>query len=69
MPTFTRAQRLAELDQHNAQMLVRIARETSTSDLPIRAVRGATPGGDPIALRGIPAIGRGVTGAIRGTRP
>lgn len=25
--------------------------------------------GDPIALRGIPAIGRGVGGAIEGTRP
>lgn len=25
--------------------------------------------GDTIALRGIPAIGRGVTGAINGTKP
>lgn len=25
--------------------------------------------GDPIALRGIPAIGRGVGGAVRGTSP
>lgn len=29
----------------------------------------ATAGGDPVRLRGIPAIGRNVTGAIRGTDP
>ena len=30
---------------------------------------GATAGGDERRLRGIPAIGRGCGGAIRGTRP
>lgn len=30
---------------------------------------GATAAGDERKLRGIPAIGRGVTGAIRNTRP
>lgn len=30
---------------------------------------GATAGGDNTRLRGIPAIGRGVTGAINGTNP
>ena len=35
--------------------------------MPIRPV---VPGGDPVALRGIPAVGvRGVGGAIRGTSP
>ena len=29
----------------------------------------ATTGGDPLLLRGIPAIGRSVAGAIRGTDP
>lgn len=31
--------------------------------------RAATPAGDVSRLRGIPAVGRGVGGAIRGTRP
>lgn len=29
----------------------------------------ATAGGDPLRLRGIPAIGRSVSGAIRGSDP
>lgn len=45
----------------------RIALETST-DLPPITNR-ATPAGDERKLRGIPAIGRGVQGAIPGTRP
>lgn len=69
MPTITRVQRLAELDAHNARTLTRIARETSTSDTKITTARGATAGGDERKLRGIPAIGRGVAGAIAGTRP
>ena len=69
MPTVTRAQRLAELDAHNARMLIRIARETEVTDQPVTTTRGATAGGDERRLRGIPAIGRNVTGAIPGTRP
>jgi hypothetical protein len=37
----------------------------SEVDVPMRA----TPVGDWRRLRGLPAIGRGVTGAIRGTVP
>lgn len=54
------------LDQHNQQLRHRIELETSTLTTPIK---GATAGGDERKLRGIPAIGRGVQGAIQGTRP
>jgi hypothetical protein len=59
----------AELDHHNAKVLVQIARDTATSDTPIRSAKGATAGGDERKLRGIPAIGRGVAGAMAGTSP
>ena len=59
----------AELDAHNAKVMVQIARDTSTSDTPIRTAQGATAGGDSRKLRGIPAIGRSVAGAIDGTKP
>jgi hypothetical protein len=59
----------AELDQHNAQTLHRIARETSTDDTPIRTARGATAAGDERRLRGIPCLARGIGGVIAGTSP
>lgn len=59
----------ADLDEANARKMVEIARETATADQPIRTARGATAGGDERKLRGIPAIGRGVAGAIPGTSP
>lgn len=65
MTTFSIAIRNAQLDQHNAQMIRRFAREAG----PTPIARGATAGGDQRRLRGIPAIGRGVQGAIPGTRP
>jgi hypothetical protein len=60
------AQKHAELDARNAAALVRIARETG--DTPV-AKRVLSLLGDEVQLRGIPAIGRGVAGAIRGTGP
>jgi hypothetical protein len=69
MPTFSLAQKHAELDTHNAKLLIRIAKETQTSDLPITSRPGATAGGDERKLRGIPTIARGVAGAIPGTSP
>jgi hypothetical protein len=57
-----------ELDVHNAKTLARIARETS-AESPVLQARGATAGGDERKLRGIPAIGRGVSGVIPGTSP
>lgn len=50
-----------------ARTMARIALETSTT--PEVGVQGATAGGDERKLRGIPAIGRGVAGAIAGTVP
>ena len=44
---------------------MRDAEESATT----KVIRGATAGGDGRKLRGIPAIGRGVSGAIRGTSP
>ena len=52
----------------DAQKIARIMLETGES-APITSRAGATNGGDERKLRGIPAIGRGVTGAIPGTSP
>lgn len=56
-----------QLDEHNARTMKRIEAETSTS--PTASAKGATAGGDERRLRGIPALSRGVGGAINGTRP
>ena len=47
----------------------RIMRELAQEPDEQHVVKGATPAGDERRLRGIPAIGRGVGGAIPGTRP
>jgi hypothetical protein len=58
------------LDTHNAQTLARIAQETGGNIAHERERKVLARGlGDLEALRGIPAIGRGVNGEIRGTRP
>lgn len=67
MATFTIAARNAALDAHNAQLLARISRESQVH-VPTNT-SSATAGGDTRALRGIPAIGPGVTGHIPGTHP
>lgn len=54
-------------EQQIERDMARIALETSTT--PEVGVKGATAGGDERKLRGIPAIGRGVAGAIAGTIP
>ncbi len=59
----------AMLDEHNAQTMKRIAQDTATSDTPIRTAQGVTAGGDERRLRGIPALARGVGGAVNGSRP
>ena len=61
-----RALKLANLDHTNLEQRRRIELETSTTP---PTIRGATAGGDQRKLRGIPAIGRGVTGAIPNTIP
>lgn len=56
------------LDEAQAA-LIRHALNEADPTTPLRRHEPATLGGDPRRLRGIPAIGRGVTGAIPGTRP
>lgn len=54
------------LDAEQERKLARIAMETGSS---VEHVGPMRAGGDTTRLRGIPAIGRGVSGEIRGTRP
>lgn len=55
------------LDEAQAA-LIRHALQEADPTTPLHR-HNPTLGGDPRRLRGIPAIGRGVTGAIPGTRP
>jgi hypothetical protein len=48
-----------------SNQLAELARETGL-ELP---AAGATAAGDPQRLRGIPCVGRGISGGIRDTRP
>ncbi len=49
--------------------VIREALDESAPDTPMHRDGPATLGGDNARLRGIPAIGPGVTGAIPGTDP
>lgn len=57
------------------ERVVRPRSERASASSPSTGARPPAPQyasklpGDPVALRGIPAIGRGVGGAIRGTNP
>lgn len=65
-----RAVRNAQLDAHNARVLARVALETGGNVRDERERKVLARGlGDTLALRGIPAIGRHVSGAIPGTSP
>jgi hypothetical protein len=66
MATFSRQAKLAELHHHLERQAQRFRREAPTHEQP---AAGATAPGDTRKLRGIPAIARGVTGAIPGTTP
>lgn len=57
-----------DLRKAQADQLADLARSTEPELPPIRFT-GVTAPGDERRLRGIPAIGRGVAGAINGTRP
>jgi len=67
VPTFSLNQKHADLDAHNAETMIRLARETG--DTPTRDFKILSLIGDELQLRGIPAIGRGVAGHIAGTNP
>lgn len=62
--------RIAEELERDQRKINRIVQDASTipDEVGARRYRQKLPG-DERALRGIPAIGRGVTGAIPGTRP
>lgn len=67
------SQTLRRFDAHyeriqDQRKLARILLETGEA-APTTTRPGATAGGDERKLRGIPAIGRGVTGAINHTVP
>lgn len=66
MPTFSLAQKHADLDHHNAALLLRIAQETGDTPIDNQTLSLL---GDPDQLRGIPALARGISGAIHGSRP
>lgn len=70
MATFPIALRNLEMKIHSARQLARIAKEVggSLADEKSDRTYGSTAG-DERTLRGIPAIGRGVSGAIPGSRP
>jgi len=57
----------AMMEAEQAADLAKILCETESAEPPTAA--GTTSGGDEARLRGLPAIGRGVSGAIPGTSP
>lgn len=66
MSILLRIRHHAEAERH-AKIMAEIARDTDI-DTPIRVI-SSRPAGDERTLRGIPAIGRSVAGAITGTNP
>lgn len=71
IPYESRTNRYLRRQQEHRELLAmsdRIAREVGLPTAEVAGIASKLPG-DPIALRGIPAIGRGITGAIHTTRP
>jgi hypothetical protein len=60
--------RAHEQRQAQAAALANILRDVSPADLEEKRYI-ASNGGDHLKLRGIPAVGRSVAGAINGTKP
>jgi hypothetical protein len=63
----SRQQALAELKAHQARVLAKILQDINPDEQPSKY--RTPPGGDNQRLRGIPAVGRGVAGAIPNTTP
>jgi hypothetical protein len=67
MPNFPRGHWAIKTNAHNANLIATLSRQTvNTTPGRITWILTAS---DTITLRGIPAIGRGVEGAINHTRP
>lgn len=62
------ALRREALERAQAAVLLELSRE-GPDRVEMRASKQLSRVGDEAQLRGLPAIGRGVRGAIRGTRP
>ena len=59
-----------QLKQHQAEVLANALLELDVDDPRLQERRYRTTlGGDHVKLRGLPAIGRGVSGAIPGSSP
>lgn len=69
MPRFRAVFDRIELRQHQATVLSDEISRALGDGNQATPPRKTPAGGDPMALRGIPAIGRGASGAITGTRP
>ncbi len=66
MPTFPRGHTSQTLNAKNAGLIHKLSGHVQTT--PSRITWQVDPS-DWETLRGIPALGKGVSGAIRGTRP
>jgi hypothetical protein len=69
MPRFRAVLDRVEMNRAQAHTLQTEMRRATSQGLPASAPKKTPAGGDPMSLRGLPAIGRGVGGAITGTRP
>jgi hypothetical protein len=70
VPTFPKGHYAAQLHVEHAKLLAQLALETGGNVQEERERRRRLRmQGSPADLRGIPAIGRGVGGAVAGSRP
>ena len=68
MPELLPRYRAVEERIQDQRKIGRLLRESEAVDLPKTVARATLPG-DPRRLRGLPAVGRSVSGAINGTTP
>lgn len=69
MPTFPRGFANYRVHVENAKLLEKIARESGGDVAKERSAGFAHTAADALTLRGIPAVGRSVSGVILGSQP
>lgn len=69
MPTFPKGHSAFLTRVRNAKMITAIVRETGGNIATERERRRLDEQPDPVDLRGIPVVGRGIAGVSPGTRP